>query len=150
LLGPAGLVGTRFVDLFAGSGAVGIEAASRGSEAVLLVESDQRAARTAAANVTALGLEGVCRVRTAKAATVVSAGPEAAYDVIFEDPPYAVSDVELSALHEGLLTRGWLTPGALLVVERSTRSPEPPWPTHVTLERSRRYGESMLWYGRRA
>jgi 16S rRNA (guanine(966)-N(2))-methyltransferase RsmD len=150
LLGPTGLVGTRFVDLFAGSGAVGIEAASRGADAVLLVESDPRAVRTVATNVTALELGEVCRVRAAKAASVVAAGPDTAFDVVFEDPPYAVSDAELSALHEALLARNWLAPDALLVVERSVRSPAPPWPTQITLERSRRYGESMLWYGRRA
>jgi 16S rRNA (guanine966-N2)-methyltransferase len=150
LLGPSGLSGTRFVDLFAGSGAVGIEAASRGADTVLLVEADPRAARTVATNVTALELGEVCRVRAAKAASVVASGPDAAYDVIFEDPPYAVGDDELAALHEALLVRNWLAADALLVVERSIRSPEPPWPTQITLERSRRYGESMLWYGRRA
>jgi len=144
------LAGCRFVDLFAGSGAVGLEAASRGAASVLLVESDTRAAKVIRANVATLGLASVCRVAAAKVSTVLATEPDEPYDIVFADPPYDVTDAALAPALDQLVVGGWLASGAVLVVERSTRSPEPPWPRDVTLERSRRYGESTLWYGRRA
>jgi 16S rRNA (guanine966-N2)-methyltransferase len=146
----AEVAGCRFADLYAGSGAVGLEAASRGAATVLLVESDARAARVAAANVAALDLGGVCRVVRAPAATVVAGGPDGPYDAVFADPPYAMAEDVVAALLAGLVGYGWLGPGAVVVVERSSRSPEPAWPDGVTADRRRRYGESVLWYGRRA
>jgi 16S rRNA (guanine966-N2)-methyltransferase len=142
--------GSRFADLYAGSGAVGLEAASRGAQAVLLVESAARAARTLKENIAALGLQATCRLATAKVATVLATAPDAPFDVVFADPPYAIDDDEVAAMLAELADRGWLAPGAVLTVERSTRSPEPRWPEGVTVERARRYGESRLWYGRRS
>jgi 16S rRNA G966 N2-methylase RsmD len=69
---------------------------------------------------------------------------------VFADPPYRVSEVEITAMVAALVDRGWLNPGALIILERSKRSPAPTWVQSVTAERSRRYGETMLWYGRRS
>ena len=144
------LDGARFADLYAGSGAVGIEAASRGAAHVLLVESDPGAARTARANVAALKLGATVTLATGKVASVLAGAPGHGYDVVFADPPYAVADGEVTDVLAALVGGGWLAPGAVVVVERSSRSPEPTWPDGLTAERGRRYGETMLWYGRAA
>ncbi|MEC4017289.1 16S rRNA (guanine(966)-N(2))-methyltransferase RsmD [Streptomyces sp. H27-D2] len=147
------LRGIRVLDLYAGSGAIGLEALSRGAERVLLVESDSAAVRTLKDNVRAVGLPGAS-VRAAKAEQVAAgrAPSEATgpYDVVFLDPPYAVTD---DATREILLTlraQGWLTDDALVTVERSTRGGEYPWPEGFEGLRARRYGEATLWYGRAA
>jgi len=144
------LRGCRFADLYAGSGAVGLEAASRGASAVLLVESDPRAARIARDNISALDLGAVCQLITAGVATVLGVGPAEPYRVVFADPPYALEDQEIASMLATLLQRGWLAADGVVVVERSTRSPEPIWPDGLTPARGRRYGETTLWYGRRA
>ena len=139
--------GCRFIDLYAGSGAVGLEAASRGASAVLLVEADARAARTVRANIAALDLAGRCRLLTARLPGALAAGPgEEPYDVVFADPPYDVGNEEIADLLAGLVAYGWLAAGAVVVVERSVRTGTLPGVEGITLQRSRRYGESVLWY----
>src|SRR3954452_17871775 len=83
--------GARFADLYAGSGAVGLEAASRGAAAVLLVESGPPAVRALRANIEALGLGQRCRLATAKVATVLAGPAVEPFDVVFADPPYALA-----------------------------------------------------------
>lgn len=145
------LAGARFADLYAGSGAVGLEALSRGAAHVLLVESNPRAGRTIRANMAALRTGPAARLVAGKVATVLAAGPEEGpYDVVFADPPYPVSDEEVSAMLAALAGNGWLAPEALVVVERSSRSGPVGWVPGLTGERSRRYGETILWYGRRS
>jgi 16S rRNA (guanine966-N2)-methyltransferase len=144
------LDGARFADLYAGSGAVGLEAASRGAVHVLLVEADARVARVARDNVASLGLAGAAKVVAAKVGPVLAARPDAPYDVVFADPPYAVPDSEIDAMLTALSDNGWLAEEAVVVVERSTRSGPVTWVSGVTGERSRRYGETTLWYGRRS
>jgi 16S rRNA (guanine966-N2)-methyltransferase len=142
--------GCRFADMYAGSGAVGLEAASRGAAYVLLVESQARAARAIRSNIATLGLDPVCRLVTQRVATVLASRPEDAYDVIFADPPYGLPDDELAAAVENMVSQGWLAPGGVLALERATRSGEPAAIEGVTAERARRYGESTLWYFRRS
>ncbi|MGI5480409.1 16S rRNA (guanine(966)-N(2))-methyltransferase RsmD [Streptomyces lavendofoliae] len=144
------LDGIRMADLYAGSGAVGLEALSRGASHALLVEADQRAARTVRENVRALGLPGA-EVRAGKAEQIVTGpAPAAPYDVVFLDPPYAVSDGDLGEILLTLRTKGWLAAGALVTVERSTRGGEFAWPDGFEPLRARRYGEGTFWYGRAA
>lgn len=144
------LDGCRFADFYAGSGAVGLEAASRGAAVVLLVESDPKAVRIIRANIGALDLDDTCRLVVARVAAVVAAPPDAPYDVVFADPPYVTTGVEVDDMLGALVANGWLASGGLLVVERSSRTVEPAWPEGVTSVRGRRYGETTLWYGRRA
>ncbi|TDC36749.1 16S rRNA (guanine(966)-N(2))-methyltransferase RsmD [Micromonospora sp. KC213] len=145
------LVGARFADLYAGSGAVGLEALSRGAEHVLLVESDARAARVIRENVAALRAGSAVRLVTGRVAGVLAAGPgDQPYDVVFADPPYATPDAEITELLTALVRHDWLAPDALVVVERSSRTGPVAWVQGVTAERSRRYGETTLWYGRRS
>ncbi|MEV7421877.1 MULTISPECIES: 16S rRNA (guanine(966)-N(2))-methyltransferase RsmD [unclassified Streptomyces] len=144
------LEGRRIADLYAGSGAVGLEALSRGAAHALLVEADARAARTVRDNVRTLGLPGA-EVRTAKAAqTVAGPPPGTPYDLVFLDPPYAVTDDDLREILLTLRTGGWLSADAVATVERSTRGGEFGWPEGFEPLRSRRYGEGTLWYGRAA
>ncbi|MFC9428468.1 16S rRNA (guanine(966)-N(2))-methyltransferase RsmD [Streptomyces sp. NPDC056987] len=144
------LEGVRIADLYAGSGAVGLEALSRGAAHALLVEADGRAARTVRENVAALGLPGA-EVRTGKAEQIVTGpAPEDPYDLVFLDPPYAVTDDDLREILLTLRTGGWLGDDAVATVERSTRGGEFGWPAGFVPLRSRRYGEGTLWYGRAA
>jgi len=142
------LVGCRFLDLYAGSGAVGLEAASRGAASVRLVESDPRAARTVRANIEALDLGAVCHLSVARVGTVLGQPAPEVYDVVFADPPYAVGEDEVAGMLKALVAGAWLAEGALVVVERSTRSAEPTWPDGVSVEGGRRYGETTLWFAR--
>ncbi len=144
------LDGARFADLYAGSGAVALEAASRGAARVTLVEAHPQAARVARANIAALKAGAVAALTTAKVEQAVAARPDEPYDVIFADPPYDTGDDDLASVLAAIGANGWLADDGVLVVERSTRSPEPTWPDVVTVSRSRRYGETTLWYGRRS
>ncbi|MFB7370066.1 16S rRNA (guanine(966)-N(2))-methyltransferase RsmD [Streptomyces sp. NPDC056222] len=144
------LDGTRVADLYAGSGAVGLEALSRGASHALLVEADARAARTVRENVRTLGLPGA-ELRTGKAEQIVTGpAPAVPYDLVFLDPPYAVSDDDLREILLTLRSGGWLTEDALVTVERSTRGGEFGWPAGFEPLRARRYGEGTFWYGRAA
>jgi len=147
------LGGVHVMDLYAGSGALGIEALSRGAASVLLVESDARAAAVVKANVKAVGLPGATvatdRVERLLARPQVERERQRAdgYDLVFADPPYAVTD-EAVAKMLTLLSAGWLAAGALVVVERATRSgPFNCWPPGYAEGKSRRYGEATFWYG---
>jgi 16S rRNA (guanine966-N2)-methyltransferase len=143
-----GLAGTAVLDLFAGSGAVGLEALSRGAADVLLVESDARATGVIRANIAAVGLPGA-RVIADRVDRVLARGPGEwrARDFVFADPPYAAGDDELARVLGSLCGQGWLAAGAVVAVERASRSGPPPWPPELASDRSRRYGDATLWYG---
>ncbi len=143
------LGGAYFADLFAGTGAVGLEALSRGAAHVLLVERDALALRVLRANVAAVALSGAEIVR-ARVERVVDATPDSPYDVVFLDPPYGFDDVEIDRLLTGIVKSGWLRTDGVCVVERDRRSAPPAWPSGLVDIRNRRYGESVLWYGCRS
>jgi 16S rRNA (guanine966-N2)-methyltransferase len=144
------LAGRRVADLYAGSGAVGIEALSRGAAHCLLVESDQRAVRTLRENVALVGLPGAQVVSGRVERMVGRAATGPAYDLVFLDPPYELADDDLRAVLAAAVANGWLATGALVAVERATRGGEWAWPPGIRALRSRRYGEATLWYGRAA
>jgi 16S rRNA (guanine966-N2)-methyltransferase len=145
------LVGARFLDLFAGSGAVGLEALSRGAAHVLLVESHPRAVRAARANIELVGARQQVRLVTASVGATLAQGTDEPYDVVFADPPYDdLPGDQLAAMQQAILDGGWLASDGLVVLERPTRSAPPEWVKSVTEVRRRRYGETTLWYGRRS
>ncbi len=146
-LGSVG--GLRFLDLYAGSGAVGLEARSRGAGAVTLVEQDRRTAALVRDNARGLGFSRI-EVLVGAVARVLGTPPVAPYDVVFLDPPYALGDAEVQADLVALAVHGWLAAGAVVVVERSSRGGDVAWPTGLAASRSRRYGETTLWYGHAA
>lgn len=146
----ADLDGARFADLYAGSGTVGLEALSRGAAHVLLVESDPKAARAARDNVATLRARSRVRLVTTTVSTALAEGADEPYDVVFADPPYDTRPERVMALQQALVEAGWLAPGAVVVIERSSRSAPLTWVGSVTPVRARRYGETTLWYGRRS
>ena len=141
------LAGRRVLDLYAGSGAVGLEALSRGAEHVLLVEHGARAARVIRENIEAIGLPGAV-LAADRVERVLARGPGGGrYDVVFADPPYAMPGEDVAAMLGALAGQGWLAPGALVIVERATRSGAVSWPDGFVPDRARRYGEATFWYG---
>ncbi len=142
------LAGSRVLDLYAGSGAVGLEALSRGARHVLLVESGARAARVIQQNIQTLGLPGA-EVIADRVERVLARGPGQGgrYDIVFADPPYALAGERVSGMLSALADRAWLAPGALVIVERATRSGPVRWPAGYAADRARRYGEATFWYG---
>jgi 16S rRNA (guanine966-N2)-methyltransferase len=142
--------GARVLDLFAGSGAIGLEAISRGAAHCLFVEADSRAVQAIRTNIKTLGAAGA-KVVTGKVVNVLTSGdPGEPFDLVFADPPYPLTESDLQETLRALADGGWLAPDAVVVIERSSRSPEPLWVQGITGERGRRYGETTLWYGRAA
>jgi 16S rRNA (guanine966-N2)-methyltransferase len=141
------LHGHSFLDVFAGSGAVGLEAASRGAEWVTFVERSRQAAALITANAASLGLQAT-GVMSAPASALATTPPPRRFDVAYLDPPYDMTSRTLSGVLIGLGDGGWLTPGAVVVAERSRRSGDWTWPERFTALRDRRYGDTILWYGR--
>ena len=137
------------LDLYAGSGAVGLEALSRGAAAAVFVESDRRAAAVLAENVAALGLPGAIIRRLSAESYLSAAGADEPFDLVFADPPYATPAGAVSSMLQLLVDHGWLVPEAVVVIERSARDIDPGWPCEIKPIKHRRYGEGCLWYGRR-
>ena len=140
------LDGLAFLDLYAGSGAVGLEAASRGAGPVLLVEADRRTAELAGRNARQLSLTAVTRAERVE--KVLAVTPQQIWDVIWLDPPYDVATGEINDLLTVIVARGWLADDGLVMIERATRS-EPPVNPDLPKTWSRRYGETTIYYARR-
>ena len=136
------LDGARFLDLYAGSGALGLEALSRGAAGATLVESDPRALAVLRGNVARLGLPAEVVEQDAED---FLAGEPVPYDVVALDPPY---ELDVDPVLPALLP--WLAEDAVVVLERRTRGAAPSWPDGLEGVRSRRYGEATLWYGSRS
>ena len=170
--GP-GLAGASVLDLCAGSGALGIEALSRGAAHALFVESDRRAAGTLRANLADLGLAGVAELRVATAGAVLAGPAPRAFDVVLIDPPYAVPNAEIAGWLRDGWANGWLAGavgdtdpgtdpgtdpdgdsdpdgvlgGATVVVERPAKAGAFAWPEPLRARRDRRYGDTVLHVG---
>ncbi|MFI7495427.1 16S rRNA (guanine(966)-N(2))-methyltransferase RsmD [Kocuria sp. M4R2S49] len=136
------------LDLFAGSGALGCEAASRGAASVTLVERHAGAARVCRANAgtvhRALGRDDVVAVRHGAVGAYLADPAEGPWDLVLADPPYPLPETELTAALAPLAGR--LREGGVLVVERSSRSPEPDWPQGLRRFEQRRHGETTMWF----
>jgi len=142
-----GLAGAAVLDLCAGSGALGLEALSRGAAHALFVESDRRAAATLRRNVAALDLGASAEVRTAAVGSVLAAAAPRGYDLLLIDPPYVVPDAEVAGWLRAAAEHGWLAGDATVVVERAARSGAFPWPEPIRADRERRYGDTALHWG---
>lgn len=140
------LNGARVLDLYAGSGALGLEAASRGASRVLLVERDPAVAQVARRNVSALELSTVS-VRAEPVERLLPGGPGAApFDLVLADPPYDLADGPVADVLALLVRHQWLAPVAMVVLERSAQSPGPRWPPELELVDERRYGGTSVWF----
>ncbi|GAA3866210.1 16S rRNA (guanine(966)-N(2))-methyltransferase RsmD [Saccharothrix violaceirubra] len=143
------LDGAHVLDLYAGSGALGFEALSRGAVAATFVESDKQAADVLKANARTLALPGAT-VLNRTAETAVAVAPAASFDIVFADPPYAVDEVRLGRVLALLVVNGWTAPDAVVVVERAARDPEPTWPAGLEPLRTKRYGDTALHWAERS
>lgn len=145
------LDGARVLDLYAGSGALGLEALSRGAAHVRFVESDRRAAGVLRRNVEALGLSGpgggAAEISVAPVSAVLHGDPGLPYDVVFADPPYSLDGPALNEALRVLADGHWLVSGGLLVVERAARTAPPTWPDGVAALTQRQYGDTAVYYG---
>lgn len=137
------------LDLYAGSGALGLEAASRGAATVTLVERATDAARVCKENAARVmrnapkgGRERVA-IKVQSVASFLESST-AIWDLVFLDPPYDIIDDDLTHALAALVPR--LAPGAVILLERATASRQPSWPAGVTCDRSRKYGDTTLWW----
>ena len=141
------LVGRAFLDLYAGSGAVALEAASRGAEPAWAIESDKAATAVIKKNIAATGLRVEALTRTAEAFAARPA--PAPFDVVWADPPYEVPAESVDAVLASLATNGWLAAECLIVVERAKRSRPPVWPDGVEPLAEKVYGDTALHFASR-
>ena len=147
------VAGARVLDLYAGSGALGLEAASRGAASVTLVEKAAAAAAVCRANAaillrsapkdSSLHIEVIAR-STEK---FLPSAP-GHWDIVFLDPPYDLPDIDLATTLTTLSPL--LNPDATVLLERSSRSGEPAWPGGITGDRRKNYGDTTLWWARAA
>lgn len=147
------LHGAYVLDLYAGSGALGLEAASRGAASVTLVEkaagTTDVARRNAEAVLKAAPKRAAVKIRvTGQPVQAFLAGAGVQYDVVFLDPPYDLGDVELG--HNLAALAPHLTEDAIVIVERSSRSPEPAWGRGMELTRRKDYGDTTVWFASRS
>ena len=139
--------GAKVLDLYCGSGALGLEAASRGAASAVLVDSSRQAVEAARLNVSALDFPRVAVVLSTVQRYLAGRTPSAV-SLVFADPPYALGQDELTEMLTTLTQRSWLQPGAVVLVERSSRSLEPLWPDGLDRHEVRRYGETSVWLAR--
>ena len=135
--------GVTVLDLYAGSGALGLEALSRGAASALFVEADHRAAAVIAKNIASLGVEGAT-LRRGVVAAVLGAGADRPVDLVLADPPYDVSEAEVNETITALATGGWTKAGTTVVVERGTAGAPLTWPDGWQVWPARSYGDTRI------
>ncbi|MGH3623941.1 MAG: 16S rRNA (guanine(966)-N(2))-methyltransferase RsmD [Sciscionella sp.] len=141
------LDGARVLDLYAGSGALGLEALSSGATEAVFVESDRAAENVLRQNIRTLGLPGALP-RPARVRTLLESGADAPFDIVLADPPYSLTPNELDAVLAALAHGGWTAPGSTVVLERAARDGAPHWPAPLAALRDRRYGDTTLYWAR--
>ena len=139
------ILGADVLDLYAGSGALGLEAFSRGATSATFVEMNRSVAHVIRSNVRTLGFSPV-RVVTQSVEKFLATEPSVKANLVLADPPYSVSEDKLAEALNLLVEHEWLAPGALVVVERSSRSPQPTWPSVLDAWEPRVYGETTMWF----
>ena len=147
LYAAGGLAGARVLDLYAGTGALGLELLSRGADHVVLVEQERAALVAARANVAALGVGDRAEVVPRSVGAYAAIGGDA-FDVVVADPPYDVPDADVAAVLSSLVAGGRLRPAADLVIERRAKGGPFPFPDPLVGVREKRYGDTRLCYGR--
>lgn len=146
-----GVIGKRVLDLFAGSGALGLEALSRGAETAVLVERDRRACEVVRANIERAQLAGAQLICDDVFRLVSTASTRGQFDLVFLDPPYELDDERVAAVLLGLVEGQWLAAEATVLVERSARTRDLRWPLGFSEVERRAYGDTVVlqafWYG---
>ncbi|TFD30028.1 16S rRNA (guanine(966)-N(2))-methyltransferase RsmD [Cryobacterium cryoconiti] len=141
--------GSRVLDLYAGSGGLGLEAASRGARIVTLVDNNFGAAQMCRKNTEAVlrsaPKQGAPKIKvSSQAVQSFLAATGEGFDLVFIDPPYDLAETELG--HNLAALAPLLDPDALVIVERSSRSPEPLWGPGLESDRRKDYGDTTVWY----
>ncbi|WP_058234221.1 16S rRNA (guanine(966)-N(2))-methyltransferase RsmD [Devriesea agamarum] len=137
----------QVLDLFAGTGALGLEALSRGARSAVFVEAHQATARNIARTCQTLGLTECTEVITARAKSSLSAlGVSGPFDLVLIDPPYDVPTAEVEDLCRALIDERLLADEATVVIERSSRTPPITWPKGCAEDMTRTYGETTVFY----
>lgn len=146
------LEGATVLDLYAGSGALGLEAASRGASRVTMVDKLPRAAAAMTSNIAALTpvLRHAPRLRVVPTtvSSFLATTPEELVDLVFIDPPYEEDTAELERIVSALMP--WLAPHAWVMIERSTRSLAPAWPEGLLALDTKTYGETVLYFAEKS
>jgi 16S rRNA (guanine966-N2)-methyltransferase len=150
-LGPGRLVGARVLDLYAGSGALGLEALSRGAAGAVLVERDAAAARAIRANIETLGFSDRAVLRVGAVAAVLGGpGPgEEAFDLVLLDPPYDTPQADLEGVLRRIVEGGWVATSGTVVVERAAGSSDLGWPAGWGSTWERCYGDTLVLFAQR-
>ena len=141
--------GLNFLDLYAGSGAIGLEAQSRGASIVHAVEKDFGAQRTINANIEIVAAAkpvGKFQLFAMNAEQFVKVPAKIRYEIVYIDPPYDYSNSDLEEVLSNLHLGDFLSDDALIAVERTSRSKEPIWPIGYELARSKNYGQATIYY----
>lgn len=138
---------TQVLDLYAGSGALGLESVSRGAVGAVLVERDRGALAAIRSNIDSLSAGDQVVIRPGAVLKVASGFPVVC-DVVFADPPYDVPTSQIAAVLDAFVSGGWSATDALFVVETDVRAGSP-WPTGIDALERRPYGDTAVWYGRR-
>jgi 16S rRNA (guanine966-N2)-methyltransferase len=141
--------GASVLDLYAGSGALGLEALSRGATSAVFVESGQRAATVIAQNIASLGAQGAT-LRRGPVAAVLAGGTDRPVDLVLADPPYDIPAAEIEEMLVAVVNGGWTTDGTVAVVERAMAGPELGWPDGWQPWPSRRYGDTRVEFASQA
>jgi 16S rRNA (guanine966-N2)-methyltransferase len=134
-------------DLWSGSGAIALEAWSRGATRVLAVERAPAAIRAIDSNISQLGATGVTLLRADAGRALMSPPPAGAFDVVIADPPYDDDAASVQEILSHANAAGWFAPGAIVIVERDKRG-RCPFPDSLATTDERTYGDTVLWYGR--
>lgn len=136
--------GARVLDLYAGSGALGLEAMSRGAESAVLVESARTAVAVCRSNAHVLGFEEQVRVIARRVEQLLAGpAPTRTSTLVLIDPPY---ELPIDRVLRLLVRPGWLAEGAAIVLEQSSRAGEPTWPSEIVPDDSKTYGDTVVWY----
>ena len=142
------IAGARVLDLYAGSGSLGVESGSRGADTVDLVEFDAKASAVCQRNADLINTvtgRKVVSVHRSKVESFLDRTSETMrWDLVFMDPPYPLDEPAVAAVLAKLVTH--LSEGAVVVVERSSRTPEPAWPEGMERFAEKKYGETRLWF----
>lgn len=144
-------VGIHFLDLFAGSGAIGLEALSRGASVVHAVEKNESACKTISSNfdlVSKSKVAGAFHLYAMSAQRFADGPPPTQYDIVYVDPPYDFSEAELLKCLVSLRAGGFLKMDAMVAVEKASKSASLTWPNGYESLRERGYGQALIYYGK--
>jgi len=142
-------LGLQILDLFSGSGAMGLEALSRGASLVHCVEKDDAAAKTISTNASLVQKAlpfGAFHLFHMSAQKFVEGSPQNQYHFVYIDPPYDFADSEITAILEKLHANNFFKDDAIIAIERASKTTQPAWPHGYEPSRTKVYGQASIYY----